>query len=62
MLRQLLAKKRGELPAADVARYEALLAVPGSISASLTSYTRDPAPIEARRREIAHAVEELSGH
>ena len=60
MLKRLLTQKRGELPAADVARYEALLAVPASISASLTSYTRDPAPIEARRREIAHAIEELT--
>jgi len=61
MLRRLLTQKRGELPAAEAARYEALLEVPSSISASLTSYTRDPAPIEARRREIAQAIVELSG-
>ena len=61
MLRRLLAQKRGQLPAADAARCAALLEVPTSISASLTSYTRDPAPVEARRREIAHAIEELTG-
>jgi hypothetical protein len=34
--------------------------VPEGISRTLTSYTREPAPIETRRDEIARAIEELS--
>jgi hypothetical protein len=60
MLKRLLAEKRAKLPAAEVARFEALLQVPASISASLTSYTRDPAPLEAQRRQIAEAITQLA--
>lgn len=38
----------------------ALLEVPPDISRSLTDYTRDPAPLERRRAEIARALEMMS--
>jgi hypothetical protein len=59
-LRRLIHEKRGRLRPRDVRRYEALLVVPESVSASLTSYTQEPEPIEQRRVEIARAIEELS--
>jgi hypothetical protein len=61
LLKRLLAERRAGLAAAEVARYDALLSVPPSISASLTQFTTDPAPIAARREEIARAIERLSG-
>lgn len=60
MLKRLLLAKQDRLSADEVAQYETLLAVPASISSSLTSYTRDPAPIETRRHEIAKAIERLN--
>ena len=60
LLKRLLAAKSGKLAAQEIKRYEALLTVPPDISASLTSYTRGPAPIAARRHEIAKAIERLS--
>jgi hypothetical protein len=44
ILQRLLAARRGQLPADELARYEALLQVPAEISQSLTQYTTDPAP------------------
>jgi len=41
------------------ARYEALLEVPHEITASMTEFTKDPALIEARRAELARAIEGL---
>ena len=35
---------------------EQLLQVPASITSDLTTFTTDPAPIEARRRAIAQAI------
>jgi hypothetical protein len=60
MLKRLLAGKRATLSVAEIARYEALLVVPPEISKSLTDWTKDPAPIEARRQEIAKAIEALA--
>ncbi|MEI6502070.1 MAG: DUF4091 domain-containing protein, partial [Armatimonadota bacterium] len=60
LLKRLLAEKRGTLKLADVAKVEALLQVPPTVSASLTSYTQDPAPLLARRLELARAIETLS--
>ena len=45
----------------DRRRLEALLEVPAEISASLTRFAKDPAPIERRRRELARALESLGG-
>jgi hypothetical protein len=61
LLKRMLAEKRGALKPADVAKVEALLQVPPSVSASLVAYTQDPAPLLARRLELARAIEALSG-
>ncbi len=59
MLKKLLAEKRDVLTPDQVASYEKLLEVPGEITAGLTSYTTNPAPIAARRQEVAKALEKL---
>ena len=59
-LRELIAERRGSLPAAEVARYESLLEVPETITEDMTTFTTDPAPIYARRAEIARAIEALT--
>lgn len=53
ILKNLLREKSGALDAKTRAKLENLLAVPESITASMTEYSYDPAPIEKRRREIA---------
>ena len=60
MLRRSL-RSGTALTATERRRLEALLAVPPEISVSLTRFTKDPAPIEVRRREVAAAVERLAG-
>ncbi|MBI4979839.1 MAG: DUF4091 domain-containing protein [Spirochaetes bacterium] len=60
MLKRLIAEKGAKLSASERMRYEQLLVVPESISRSLTEFTTDPAPIEARRHELAKAIETLS--
>ena len=60
LLKRLLAEKGSTLKADDAARYAKLLEVPGAISGGLTTYTSDPAPIAARRHELAKAIEELT--
>jgi hypothetical protein len=35
-------------------------AIPGEISAGLTSYTTNPVPIATRRQEVAKAIETLT--
>lgn len=57
ILKNLLREKSGALDAKTRAKLENLLAVPESITASMTEYSYDPAPIEKRRREIAEAIE-----
>jgi hypothetical protein len=59
MLKRLIAEKRHRLTAVQVREFESLLDVPESITKSLTQFTVDPAPIEARRDEIARAIERL---
>jgi succinate dehydrogenase flavin-adding protein (antitoxin of CptAB toxin-antitoxin module) len=60
MLKKFLAHKRVMLTPEQVAHYEKLLEVPENISARLTSYTTNPAPIAARRQEVAKAIEALT--
>lgn len=59
ILRRLLAERKGGLPAARQRELAGLLEVPPGISRSLTEFARDGAPIEARRHEIALAIEGL---
>ena len=55
-----LEARRATLTAEQLAEYSALLEVPAAITTDLTTFTRDPAPIEQRREEIARAIERLS--
>ena len=59
ILRRLLKRRAGALDASARARLEGLLKVPPEITSSMTAFTRDPAPILARRHEIAKAIERL---
>ncbi len=59
ILRGLLAKHGKALPEAERKRLEALLVVPPEITADMTKFTKDPAPIEARRHAIGQAIETL---
>lgn len=43
----------------ELNEYRGLLEVPDAITASMTNFTLDPAPIEARRNAIARAIERL---
>jgi hypothetical protein len=60
MLRRALRDKASRLSPEEHALWSELLRVPEQISASMTQFTTDPAPIEARRREVARALEALS--
>jgi hypothetical protein len=59
LLRRLLTEKGDRLPADLRAGFAELLVVPDTISRSLTEFTPEGAPIEARRHQIAGAVERL---
>jgi|GEM_PF-232423 len=59
LLRELIAKRRGALPAEELKRYESLLEVPESITRDMTTFATDPAPIYARRQAVAEAIERL---
>ncbi len=59
-LRAALDRPPARLTPARLAALRALLDVPPDISRSLTDYTRDPAPIERRRAELARALESLN--
>jgi hypothetical protein len=60
ILRDLLARHPG-LPAGERQALTGLLEVPASITTAMTSFTTDPAPIEARRLAVARAIERLAG-
>jgi hypothetical protein len=53
-------QRRDHLSAAQIRRFEALLRTPTEITADMTHFTTDPAPIYAHRRAIAEAIEALS--
>jgi hypothetical protein len=58
-LRELVQQHGAELSPADRAEYEELLKVPEAITADMAHFTTDPAPIYARRAQIAQAIERL---
>jgi len=64
ILKRLIEEKRAILSPARLKKLEALLRVPETITNDLRTYTKDPAPIEKRRDEIAKAIMSLSakGH
>ena len=60
ILRRLLAENRAQLPLATLAEYAKLLEVPAAITTDMTTFTKDPTPIEQQRDTIARAIERLS--
>jgi len=60
ILKKLLAGKKDKLTAQQSKDYFALLEVPEDITKDMTTFTKDPAPIEARRDRIARAIVELN--
>jgi hypothetical protein len=59
ILRDALQKNENKLSDEERKQFSALLNVPEDIEADLKRFTRDPAPIEARRAQIARAIEKL---
>lgn len=59
ILERLFESRREDIPVDKRGIYEGMLEVPDNISKSLTEFTKDPAPIEARRDAIARAIVEL---
>lgn len=60
ILKKLIAAKGDRLDAAKKARYAALLEVPAEVTKDMTTFTKDPGPIEAHRDRVARAIAELS--
>ena len=56
ILKQKLEERRSSLKPERIAEYEELLKVPPTISRSMTEFTKDGAPMEIRRDEIARAI------
>ena len=56
ILRDLLEEHGEKLSESDAAAYRNLLEVPPEITASLTEFTLDPAPMEKRRESLARAI------
>ena len=59
VLKRLIERRGKRLTARERRRYEDLLDVPASITESMTSFTKDPSPIEERRDAVARAIERL---
>ncbi len=59
ILKTLIDDHRDNIAVDKLAAYEQLLDVPPSITASLTEFTWDPAPIEAHRAAVARAIVQL---
>jgi len=59
MLDRLIEERRADIPEVEWVAYRQLLDVPPSISESMTEFTWDPAPIEARREAVARAIVRL---
>jgi len=60
ILKRLISAKKDKLTAEQQQKYSALLEVPEDITRDMTTFTRDPAPIEARRGRIARAIIKLN--
>ncbi len=60
ILSRLLKTKKDKLTPQQRKKYTALLEVPESITTDMTTFTKDPAPIEARRNQIARAIAKLN--
>jgi len=60
ILSRLLKAKKDKLTPQQRKKYTALLEVPESITKDMTTFTKDPAPIEARRNQIARVIAKLN--
>lgn len=60
ILSRLLKAKKDKLTPQQRKKYAALLEVPESITKDMKTFTKDPAPIEARRDRIARAIANLN--
>ena len=60
MLQRLLKTKASKLSSAQRKEYERLLEVPADVTTDMTTFTKDPTPLEAHRDRVARAVEALS--
>lgn len=59
MLAGLIEAKAGSLNAAQKKEYAALLEVPPNVTSNMTTFTKDPAPIESHRDRMAKAIAAL---
>jgi hypothetical protein len=62
LLKRLIQARKATLTPDQLLHYSALLSVPDAITADMTHFTQDPAPIESHRDKVAHAIEELIRH
>ena len=60
MLKRLLEARKDKLGAEQSRQFAALLDVPQEITSDMTTFTKDPAPIETRRDQVARAIVQLS--
>jgi len=60
LLRDLIETKGDRLSAAQKSAYAALLEVPEEITKDMTTFTKDPAPMEQHRDRVARAIGRLS--
>ncbi|HEX2971420.1 MAG TPA: DUF4091 domain-containing protein, partial [Tepidisphaeraceae bacterium] len=60
MLKKLLDTKGAKLDERDWSAMQKLLEVPETVTKDMTIFTKDPATVEARRHELAKAIERLS--
>jgi hypothetical protein len=60
ILSKLLDENREKLPAARIKELAALLEVPPAVSKDRTHFSKDPAPLEGHRRQLAEAIERLT--
>ena len=56
MLRRLVEAKANKLDAGQKEQYAALLDVPDEVTTDMTTFTKDPAPMEKRRDQVARAI------
>jgi hypothetical protein len=59
ILKRLMDERRDKWSKRALARLEKLLEIPEKITKDLKTFTKDPAPIEKRRDQIARAIERL---
>ena len=60
ILKKLLDAKKNKLTPSQQKEYAELLEVPGEITSDMRTFTKDPAPIEKRRDQVARAISKLS--